>query len=286
MNAIAAYSATEAALTDLATKYKGVVYDVTTASGMAEAKKARGEIREHRTTLEKARVKEKAQSLEYGRFVDTEAKRIADRIAALEDPIAGMIKAEEQKAELARQEAVRIEAERLQAVEAAKRKAEEDRIAQANAEIARRQAELDLLESKRIAAEAEARRKIEAEQRESRRLIEEEERKSRLAREEADRAARKIREAEELELKAERERIEKERRAIEDRERKEREAKQIEANRVRAQEEEAARELQRQKNEILDAQQMLESFCSRFGHLKQFESIVGIIESFLQKKAA
>lgn len=37
---IAAYSATEAALIDLATKYKGVIYDVTTPSGMADAKAA------------------------------------------------------------------------------------------------------------------------------------------------------------------------------------------------------------------------------------------------------
>ena len=36
--AIAAYSATEAALSDLTSKYKGVVYAVTTPDGMQEAK--------------------------------------------------------------------------------------------------------------------------------------------------------------------------------------------------------------------------------------------------------
>lgn len=52
MTSIVSYSATEAALSDLASRYKGVVFDVTTAKGMQEAKKAYQDINRHNLILE------------------------------------------------------------------------------------------------------------------------------------------------------------------------------------------------------------------------------------------
>lgn len=266
--AVAAYSPTEAALIDLATKYKGVVYDVTKADGMADAKAARNEIRKHRTTLEAARVKEKAESLAYGKFIDTEAKRIADRIAELEDPIAAMIDAEVNKAKLAEQEAMRVAAERLAAEEAAKRKAEDERIAAANAEISRQQEELRK-------AQAEVQRKIDEQERASRLKIEEEERKARASREEEDRKARLAQQArdEVARVKAEQEAA-----ALK--------AERDKLDAAKREAEEIAREVARKANELLDANEMLKSFVSRFGHLKQFKTVVAAIEVALEKEAA
>src|SRR5258708_35208227 len=60
---IAEYSNTEAALSDLGQRYKGVVFDVTTADGMSTAKKGRAEIRGYRTSLEDLRKAIKAPAL-------------------------------------------------------------------------------------------------------------------------------------------------------------------------------------------------------------------------------
>ena len=254
--AVAAYSPTEAALIDLAAKYKGVVYDVTIASGMAEAKKARNEIREHRTTLEKARVQEKAESLAYGKFIDSEAKRISDRIAELEEPIAGMIKAEEDKAKIAEQEAMRIAAEKMAAEEAAKKEKEASDLAAARAEIVRAQAEIDRVKREQLEFELKARRVIEEEQRQARLKIEEEERKSRLVLEDVERETRKAKESQEAILKAEKDRLEA-----------------------------AAKEEQRLQNELLDGNGMLSTFCERFGHRKEFSGIAKQINEFLESHA-
>ena len=134
---VVAYSATEAALIELTMKYDGVVFDVTTTIGMAEAKEARKEMRAHRMTLEAARVREKAESLAYGRFVDSEAKRISDRIAALEEPIAAMIDAEVNKEKLAEEEAKRVMKAKRDAIEKALAEEEESRMASEKAEIAK-----------------------------------------------------------------------------------------------------------------------------------------------------
>src|SRR3990172_4903473 len=89
----------EADLAALSDKYKSVVYDVTTAGGMTQAKAAKKEIAGYRIALEKAREKEKEASLTYGRKVDSEARAIGARIAALEDPITTMIETETKRAE-------------------------------------------------------------------------------------------------------------------------------------------------------------------------------------------
>ncbi len=91
---VAEYSATEAALSDLAARFKGVVYDVRTRDGMKDAVAARAELREYRVNLEKLRVEIKAPALERCRLIDAEAKRITSALVALEDPIDTVIKQE------------------------------------------------------------------------------------------------------------------------------------------------------------------------------------------------
>lgn len=290
--AIAVFSSTEAALSDLATKYKGVVFDVTKAEGMTDAKAAYKDINTHSIILEKAREKEKSESLAYGRRVDAEAKRIAEQLDVLRLPIKAQIETETKRAERAREEAVRIEAERISAEQKALKDAEEAKLAADRAEVARQRAELDKAAEAQREVDRQARLKIEEEQRAARLRIENEERQSRLARQEADYKAQKAREAEEARLKAERDKIEAERRAIEEAKRKEQAEAEAQAKAIRYAEEEKQREIQRKENELLDARQMLESFCTRFGHLKDFAPVVSAIEEFLadlppmEKKAA
>lgn len=108
------YSSTDAALALLSERYRGATYDVATASGMTEARKARGELRGYRVDLEKKRVEIKAPALDRCRAIDSEAKRITAALAALEDPIDAQIKTEEnrkaeEKAAAERAETVRVE---------------------------------------------------------------------------------------------------------------------------------------------------------------------------------
>ena len=107
---IAEYKATDSALAELRHKYETVVFDVTTGKGMEQAKKARAELRDHRVSLEKERVRIKAPALEQCRLIDSEAKRITAELEALEAPIDEQIKAEEDRK--ARKKAAEEQAER------------------------------------------------------------------------------------------------------------------------------------------------------------------------------
>ena len=62
---IVEYSKTDAALADLASRFKGVVFEVATREGMGAAVKARAEVRGYRVDLEKTRVEIKAAFPEY-----------------------------------------------------------------------------------------------------------------------------------------------------------------------------------------------------------------------------
>lgn len=269
--AIAEYSKTQAALAQLSELYKGVVFDVTKSAGLTQARKARQEIREYRTSLEAMRVQIKAPALERCRLIDSEAKRITAALLELEQPIDRQIKNEEERKENERLAKERAEAERVAAEQRAIKEAEEKKLAEERAEIARRQAELEKAERARDELEKAARLKIEAEERAARLRIEEEERKARLEREEQDRQARKAREAEEARLKAERELVEAQARAL-----------QKQAQQKQEAEEAKQREILRQQNEILDARQMLDLFCRRFGHIAEFAPIVAVIKEHLK----
>ncbi len=115
---IIAYNKTEQALAELRTKYETVVFDVKSTKGMIDAKEARAELRSYRVAIEKTRVIEKAESIAYGRLVDSEAKRITVELEKLEDPIDSIIKAEEKRKADEKAEAQRIERERVDTIRA------------------------------------------------------------------------------------------------------------------------------------------------------------------------
>lgn len=285
---IVEYSKTEAALADLAHRYKGVVFDISTKEGMQEARRGRAEIRGYRTSLEAERVRIKEPALKRCQLIDSEANRLKRELEALEKPIDQQITKEEDRKVAERMAAVRAEEERLAAEERAKKEAEESRLAAERAEIARQRAALEVAERERLEKEKASRLAIEAEERAARQRIE----AARLEAVEKEEAARKVRQAEEDRLRAEQKRIndEIERLAQEKaaKERAEARAKAEEERKIREAEEAKAREIKRQETELLDARAMLETFHKRFGHLVEFAPLIKWINQYLAhgRKAA
>lgn len=281
---ITEYNPIEVALAGIE-KYRGIVFDVTTPKGLKEAKAAAREIAAPRIALEKARTELKKEVLERGRLIDGEAKRIAARIAEIEDPLKAQIELEERRQEEARQAAIRAEQERIEAEERAKKEAEEQRIA---AERAKLEAERAAFEK----ARREVQEKAEAEERARRAKMEEEERAARRRIEEQETEARRQRQAEEDRIRAERQKLEDERRereAAEHRAREEAEAKERAARREREERERrereareaAEREARLKEQERLDAYSLLESFLTMAGDRPEFASIGAQIRQFL-----
>lgn len=143
------YEKTALALAELERRYKGVRYDVNTKDGLLAATKARAELRTLRVALEKTRVAIKAPALKRTQEIDTEARRLTSAISELEDPIDAQIKAEQIRKENERLAAERAEQERIAAEQEAIRQAEQRKIEEAQAEIRRRQDELDRAERER-----------------------------------------------------------------------------------------------------------------------------------------
>jgi len=271
VNAITEYQPIAAALAGIE-KYRGVVFDVATQKGLIEAKAAQREVAAPRIALEKARKKLKEEVLERGRLIDGEAKRIADKIAEIEEPLKAQIEAEERREQEAREAAVRAEQERLAAEERARREAEERRLAEERARLAAEQQRL-----------ADERRRLEAEERERRAKLQAEEDARRKAMQEEEDRIRAARRAEEERLAAERAVLEKARREQEEVERKARaEAERVERE-AREKKEAAEREARRKEQERMDARQMLATFVSRYGALPEFEKIAAAIKAFLSK---
>ncbi len=119
--ALAEFDAIEAGLTDLRTKYAGVVFDVKSAAGMKEAIAARAAVREPRYKTEHARKAGKAPVLTLGQNIQDRAAYITDELMQIEEPIHAQITAEEERRETEKQ---------------AKREAEQNRIAKIQAGIA------------------------------------------------------------------------------------------------------------------------------------------------------
>lgn len=107
------FDAVEAGLQALEASYQGVLYDVATAKGMAEAIEARATVRKPRVQVEKLRKEGKAPILALGRLLDDKARQITARLEALEEPIHYQIKTEEARTEAEKAEKARIEAERV-----------------------------------------------------------------------------------------------------------------------------------------------------------------------------
>jgi hypothetical protein len=169
------YNVSTAGIALLKEKYGHLKAD--TPEGYQEVKEALKEVSGYRIAVEKERVSLKAEALEYGRKVDSEAKRITGLILEVEEPLkAEKKKVDDEKDRVAREkaEAERAEFERLKAEEQARKaaaeQAERDRIRkEQEAENARLAAEREALAKERAAQEAAARierEKFEAERRE------------------------------------------------------------------------------------------------------------------------
>jgi colicin import membrane protein len=322
---IAEYSQTEAALADLASRYKGVVYDMTTKEGLAAAKTGRNELRGYRTSLEAKRVEIKAPALERCRLIDAEAKRITAELEALENPIAAQIKIEEDRiaAEKAAKEAA--ERKRMEEIQARMNAMRELPIAAFNCSAEQIQEYVKALEAQEINAEqfgdfvpeaqalkvttlATIKQTLEtkmANEAEAARLKAQREELERAQAEQAARDAESARQREEAE-RASRLKIEEEQRqaraAIEEQERAARLAREEEERQARAAREakEAAeraereadealqREIKRKDNQKLDGREMLTAFMDRFGEVEEFGGIVSVINQYFAelKKAA
>lgn len=288
---IAEYSKTAAALAELATKYKGVLFDVSTKEGLAAAIKGRAELRGYRVALENTRKLIKAPALKRSQEIDSEARRITAELEALEIPIDDQIKADERRKIAEAEAKVKAEADRLAAEDAARREAEQKVLAAQRAEIDRQNAELAERKRQQDATEAEARRKIEDEQRAARAKIEAEQLAARQERDRLEAEAKAKRDAEEARIKAEQaaearrlreaeEKIAADRRAVEDSARKEREAQEERERVARAAEEARLREIKRKESELLDARAMLNVFSERYGAIAEFAGIVKAIEAW------
>lgn len=116
-SAIAEFDRVAAGIAALKEKYAGVVYDVTTTVGMAEAKAARLAVRQPRYDIERIRKSAKAPILSLGKELDGEAARITAEIEAIESPIDEQIKNEEARKEAERQTKIDAERNRLTALQ-------------------------------------------------------------------------------------------------------------------------------------------------------------------------
>ena len=284
-NHITAFNETESQLAALEADYSSIVYDVTDSDGMKDAKAAYKEINRHNIALEKCRKTEKSESLAYGKFVDTEAKRISARLDALRLPIKAVIDEEKNRIEAAHEAAVQAERERIEAEELAAKQAEEKRIADQQAEIDRQREELAEARRKQAEAEAESRRRIEDQEREARKKTESE---ARAAQEIIDKKNREI----EAAAKAERDRVEAEERAermkAEQAERQAREAKEKKEAARRATEAKAAEKSAKIERERVAAElkisngyDMLDAFIQSYGGVDEFHNINQAILAFL-----
>lgn len=116
-NAVAEFDRVAAGLAALQSKYKGVVYDVATTKGMAEAKEARREVREPRLEVERIRKAAKAPILALGKKLDSEAARITKELLAIEEPLDLQVKTEEARKEAERQAKIEAELKRVQTLQ-------------------------------------------------------------------------------------------------------------------------------------------------------------------------
>ena len=286
---IVEYSATEAALSDLRERFKGVIFDVTTREGMGAAVKGRAELRTYRVNLEKTRVAIKEPALKRCQLIDSEARRITRELEALEDPIDAQIKAEEKRKEDEKLAAQRAEEARIAAEERARKEEEERKLAAQREELARQEAELKRKREEAEAEERARRERIEAEERESRRRIEEAERLARAERERED-AQRRAREEEERKaryqeedrLRREREAADQARRAAEEEARKLREAEEERQRQARAEEERKEREARLAKAERTDARELLKTFMELYGKKPEFAAVVKAITGYFR----
>ncbi len=209
---IVEYNVSDAAIETLRAKFAGLT--AATPAGYKLVTAAIGEVRSLRVAVEKKRKELKADALEFGRKVDSEAKRITAALESVEEPLKiEKAKIDDEKARIEAErvaderrkieaEEARVRAER-EAAEAAERErirleqqAENDRLAAERARLAEERAALEA-ERKAIAEKAAAdakaaQEKIDADRRELEKQRQEAER-ARFEREAEERAERDAR---------------------------------------------------------------------------------------------
>lgn len=115
---LAQFKDTEAGLTEMAEKYRNVVYNVAESKGMAEAKAARADLRDNgRRMLTRTEAAVKADVNELKKVMGDEVERLIAIVKPVEDAIDAQIKAEEtrkaeEKAKRDKEEADRVAAHR------------------------------------------------------------------------------------------------------------------------------------------------------------------------------
>lgn len=115
-NELQKYNVTDAAIAKLNTDYMALtVKGVDDKAGYEVVKTARIDIKKRRVEVEKTRVQLKAESLEYGRRVDGEAKRITALLEPIENHLIGQEKIVDDEKARRKAEAEAKEAERVQA---------------------------------------------------------------------------------------------------------------------------------------------------------------------------
>lgn len=113
--AVARFEHTEAELAELAAKHVKEVFDVTSAKGLAVAKEVRKTFRDLRINIETTREVAKRDALEYGRALDSHAKKLQSIIADAEKNADDQIKAEEKRKADERAAAEKAEQEKIAA---------------------------------------------------------------------------------------------------------------------------------------------------------------------------
>lgn len=318
--AITEYSKTEAALSDLRSRFGSLVLDAKTTAGMKGLVEARGEIRRLRVDLEAKREELKKPVIERGRLIDSEAKRITAELVALEDPIDAQIKAEENRKANEKAAREQAERERIATIQARISEwgamipelvgAKVEKIAGAIADFEKVEIDETFAEFRQSAivahnrtlaamrqlhagaiAQADEQRRVEERARQDAEARERE----RVEREKAEAAAaerkREIEreqaearakiEAEQKAARAEIEREQAEARAKADADRKKREAEE-EVHRIEREKIEAERrELERQRQELMDGRALLSTFIDKYGRRKEFATIARAIREFL-----
>lgn len=110
------FSATEKDLAEAEHRFKSVVHDVTTKTGMKAAKADIGVLRTMRTTTDKKRLEVGRVLLAEKAKIDEKAKAIIGRIVALEEPLKLQVGAEEARVEAERLAAIQAEQERVDTI--------------------------------------------------------------------------------------------------------------------------------------------------------------------------
>lgn len=108
------YNVTDAAIAEL--KQKHVASTVTNNRELAVVQASITELTKIRTSVEKKRKELKADALEWGRKVDTEAKRITALIEEIEQPLIDVKKSYNDEQERIKAEAARKEKERVEVI--------------------------------------------------------------------------------------------------------------------------------------------------------------------------